>query len=127
MLESQLDSPFDIILTGDLVYDTSHHSTTAMEFVFSKNTPRNNVITTRDGQVLYKVETPFKLTGEVTVISRVMSNACISAQEGDEDAEIDMRDRFSVMAQIDWKTVGATKLQLAGLDIPIKKDGLLHQ
>lgn len=98
-----------------------------MDLVFSKNTPRNNIITTRDGQVLYKVETPFRLSGEVTVISRVMPNARISTQEDLEEAEIDMQDRFSMLAQIDWKTIGATKLQLGGLDVPIKKDGLLHQ
>jgi len=67
-----------------------------MDYYLTSRSVINTNYTTVSGQVLYKVQTPFKVANRLTTISRVAPNGL----EGEED----MRDQFEQIATIEWKT-----------------------
>ncbi len=91
----------------------------------------NNTWTNSSGQVIYKVSTPFKVTGRKSTIWRITPSGTVSSEpstttstrrrtsqkglpvesDSDEDSapvdlveeQIDFRDNFRVLAEIEWK------------------------
>lgn len=67
-----------------------------MDYYLTSRSVINTNYTTSSGQVLYKVQTPFKLANRFTTISRVVPAPDIQGEE--------MRDVFEEIASIEWKT-----------------------
>ena len=87
-----------------------------MNLYLSQRSPLHSTFSTEEGQVLYKVETPtFELTGRTATISRVIPNNI------GEHVNPDMRDRFALMAQIDFVRFGVSKLKFDGNEYTTKK------
>jgi hypothetical protein len=89
-----------------------------MELIFSHNDPINTIITTAEGQVLYKIETPgtdVVLPGKSTTIKGIAPNVTNNA------LEIDMQDRFRELAVIDWHLTESSKLRYDGMELDLSE------
>jgi hypothetical protein len=76
----------------------------AVRLYFSNNSPRNAVLSSSDGQAIYKIETPKKWGHRISTVSKIIPNT----------AKDDMQDRFEEIAQIEWHFVHKTILKTGG-------------
>jgi len=86
-----------------------------MKFYLSTSSPINSAFTNEDGQAIYKVETPLLKLPWVTSISRVIPNDLPQ-----EDADPDMRDNYTFMAQIEFHDISPSKITLVGSEFTAK-------
>jgi len=86
-----------------------------MKLYLSTSSPLNSVFTNEDGQAIYKVKIPMFKLPLVTSISRVIPNDLPQ-----EDADPDMRDNYTFMAQIDFHVISPSKIKLAGSEFTSK-------
>jgi hypothetical protein len=72
----------------------------------------NAVITNEQGQIMYKTNTPFKLSGvRTTTIHKIRPN----------DDQYDMQDQFDVMGEIEWHIVASSKFRFRGTEVEAKE------
>ncbi|KAF7419643.1 hypothetical protein PC9H_002234 [Pleurotus ostreatus] len=86
-----------------------------MKLLLNSRRQRNCTLAFEDGQAIYKITTPFKVTGRVTTILRVVS----SAKDEHNDADLDSRlqDKFAHLAEIEWQYIKSSRLRFRGDDI----------
>ncbi|KAI6101917.1 hypothetical protein F5141DRAFT_1136379 [Pisolithus sp. B1] len=91
-----------------------------MRLVLSEEGVRNTVMTSEDGQVLYKTSTPFRFGTRMTSLYKVIPN---------ENPE-DMQDNFEIIGEIEWHVIGSSTLRLYGEEMKTKdfmpRHGLLR-
>ena len=76
-----------------------------MLLTLSSESVRNTIFTNESGQVLYKTSHPFKIgTMGTTTIHKIAPNA----------DPTDMRDKFDVMGEIDWRLFGSSTFRING-------------
>lgn len=90
-----------------------------MNFILSDRSFLNATYSNEAGQVIYKVETPKGLTTRVSTITRVIPNDVIPLK-GDSD-EVDMRDRFGFLAQIEHKPISSSVIKFGGVEVETKE------
>ncbi|KAG2365621.1 hypothetical protein BDR07DRAFT_1459005 [Suillus spraguei] len=83
---------------------------------------RNTIITNEQGQIIYKINTPFRLVGvRTTTIQKIKPN--------DSDDLYHMRDQFYVLGEIEWHRSASSKFRSGGTEVEtddfIQKRGLL--
>ncbi|KIM79626.1 hypothetical protein PILCRDRAFT_823163 [Piloderma croceum F 1598] len=89
-----------------------------MELIFSRNDPINTIITTTEGHVLYKIETPgtdIVLPGKSTTIKGIAPDVTNNA------LEIDTQDRIRELAVIDWHLTESSKLRYDGMELDLSE------
>lgn len=95
-----------------------------MHLYLSGRSPLNGVYTDENGQAIYKVHTPLKLSDRTSTITRSIPDD-IPRREGLDD--VTFQDRFAHLAQIDWRTIDSTKIRFAGESLDtgnlFRKDG----
>ncbi|KDQ23063.1 hypothetical protein PLEOSDRAFT_1068135 [Pleurotus ostreatus PC15] len=86
-----------------------------MKLLLNSRRQRNCTLALEDGQAIYKITTPFKVTGRVTTILRVVP----SAKDKHDDADLDARlqDKFAHLAEIEWQYIKSSRLRFRGDDI----------
>lgn len=76
-----------------------------MQLTISSEFVRNAIFTNETGQVMYKTSHPFELSGtRTTTIHKIVPNA----------DPTDMRDRFDVMGEIEWRYFGSSTFRIHG-------------
>ncbi|KAG2070042.1 hypothetical protein BDR04DRAFT_658586 [Suillus decipiens] len=83
---------------------------------------RNTVITNEQGQIIYKISTPFRLVGvRTTTIRKIKPN--------DSDDLYYTHDQFYVLGEIEWHKSASSKFRSGGTEVEtndfIQKRGLL--
>ncbi|KAL4259832.1 protein of unknown function DUF6593 [Pleurotus pulmonarius] len=76
-----------------------------MKLFLNTRRPRNCTLAFEDGQAIYKITTPFKVTGRVTTILRVVPS----------------KDKFAHLAEIEWQYIKSSRLRFRGDDIDTGK------
>ncbi|KAG9219783.1 hypothetical protein CCMSSC00406_0008160 [Pleurotus cornucopiae] len=86
-----------------------------MKLLLNTRRQRNCTLSFEDGQAIYKITTPFKVTGRVTTILRVVP----SAKDEHDDADLDahLQDKFAHLAEIEWQYIKSSRLRFRGDDI----------
>ncbi|KAF9466720.1 hypothetical protein BDZ94DRAFT_1212195, partial [Collybia nuda] len=74
-----------------------------MNLYLSNHSPIHSTFTGNDGQALYKVDTPMKVFGRTSTITRAVSEELLNLEDG-----VDMRDRFEFLAQIEYKAFASS-------------------
>ncbi|KAF9463421.1 hypothetical protein BDZ94DRAFT_610006 [Collybia nuda] len=87
-----------------------------MNLHLSSPSPLNATYSNDAGQVIYKVDTPLKLGREITTIKRVIPNDIADS----ENDEVDMRDRFGFLGQIEHKAIASSVIKFGGAEIETK-------
>ncbi|TFK20099.1 hypothetical protein FA15DRAFT_682689 [Coprinopsis marcescibilis] len=73
-----------------------------MRLILSTSKPWHTNYCTEEGQVLYKVDSPWKLVNRTATIDKIVPNSTDSASE---DAEPVMQDQFTRIVQIDFRAI----------------------
>ncbi|KAF9463420.1 hypothetical protein BDZ94DRAFT_1258757 [Collybia nuda] len=89
-----------------------------MNLHLSDRSPINATYFNDDGQAIYKVETPIRLGTRTSTITRVIPNDA-TPNDGDGD-EVDMRDRFGFLAQIEHKPFSSSVIKFGGIETEVK-------
>ncbi|KAF4585282.1 hypothetical protein EYR40_002119 [Pleurotus pulmonarius] len=71
----------------------------------------------------YKITTPFKVTGRVTTILRVVPSKVPSATDDHDNTDLDecLQDKFAHLAEIEWQYIKSSRLRFRGDDIDTGK------
>lgn len=117
-----------------------------MFLYLTNSNPGRAKFITESGQVLYKSETPFKLSGKSTVVTKVVPNdapeppgahphEAPSQEDGEgEDSDVDsedilveevepnMQDRYQYMGSIKWKPLSRATFVVPGEEEIAAKD-----
>lgn len=109
-----------------------------MNIYLSRRSPINSVYTNELGQVLYKVDTPYRLGSRTSTIWKIIPNESdpllydkyddtkeASDSEDEEKvtpelSESTLRDRFTVLATVEHKLVGHAVLKFDGKTLESK-------
>lgn len=83
-----------------------------MNLYLSKRSPIHSNFTDDEGKVLYKVDTPMKVTGRTSTITRATPEELLRLEEG-----IDMHDRFEILAQIEYKTLASSVIKFGETEV----------
>jgi hypothetical protein len=93
-----------------------------MELNFTRDSPLNTSLVNSDGQALYKITSPFKFPTRTTTISKVVPCWKMYDYDNGKDSKKDdsggedLMDKFLLVAQIDWKSMGSNKLRFGGIE-----------
>lgn len=82
-----------------------------MNFTLPGRSFLNATYSNEADQVIYKVETPKKLTVRISTITRVIPNGAVPAR-GYSDG-VDMQDRFEFLAQIEHHPISSSVIRFA--------------
>ncbi|KAF9463416.1 hypothetical protein BDZ94DRAFT_1258742 [Collybia nuda] len=85
-----------------------------MNLYLSDRSPLNSKFRTEAGQIIYKVDTPIRFTTRVSTITKVIPNDVIPLQ--DTGNEVDMRDRFALLALIEHKPRASSVIKLGDVE-----------
>ncbi|EAU80774.1 hypothetical protein CC1G_04884 [Coprinopsis cinerea okayama7 len=77
-----------------------------MLLTLTTNDPYHANYCTEEGQVIYKVESPFKLVGRKATIDKIVPNDTPEGAQG----EPDMQDRFTRIGLVEFNTVTSSKI-----------------
>lgn len=80
-----------------------------MHLYLTDPSPLHSTFTTAEGQALYKVETPIKVTGRTAVIGRAIPNDV--RRGGGHPAKEDMKDQYGPLAEIEFNRVASSSLR----------------
>ncbi|EGN95739.1 hypothetical protein SERLA73DRAFT_186926 [Serpula lacrymans var. lacrymans S7.3] len=75
-----------------------------MQLTLSSENVRDTVMTNLQGQVIYKIDTPWSLTARTTTIRKIRPSS----------SPLSMRDDFEVVAEIDWHSWTSSKFRFNG-------------
>ncbi|KAF8888282.1 hypothetical protein BD779DRAFT_1440221 [Infundibulicybe gibba] len=95
-----------------------------MRLTLSEPTPLNATYTNEMGQALYKVDTPDKLFGTpVATISGIVPSRVRGRRTRTRtrtSTNRGLHDQFSPFAQVEWHTLGSSKIRMGGEEIRTK-------
>ncbi|KAG6810702.1 hypothetical protein H0H92_010665 [Tricholoma furcatifolium] len=80
-----------------------------MHLYLSDRSPLNTILTNADGQVLYKVETPFTLGSRTSTVTRVIPNDIPGNEE-----EPSMQDRYEYFGEVEHNPISSSVLRFGG-------------
>ncbi|KAG6819714.1 hypothetical protein H0H93_009330 [Arthromyces matolae] len=83
-----------------------------MHLYLSNSSHLNSSFTNDDGQVLYKVETPFVFGAQVSTVTCVVPNDIPHASDG--KVEPSMQDRFAYMGKVEHNLVSSSVIHFGG-------------
>jgi hypothetical protein len=83
----------------------------SMELYFTKDSPLNTSLVNSDSQTLYNISSPFKFPIRTTTVRKVVRD-----WREDENDKGDIINKFLLVAQIDWKSMGSNKLRFGGIE-----------
>lgn len=86
-----------------------------MKLLLNTRRPRNCTLAFEDGQAIYRITTPFKITGRVTTILRAVPSA--TDDNGDTEFDARLQDKFAHLSEIEWQYVKSSRLRFRGDDI----------
>ncbi|KAG2359258.1 hypothetical protein BDR07DRAFT_1415504 [Suillus spraguei] len=87
-------------------YSTVQWIPTMIWLTFSTEHVRNTVITNKQGQVIYKTDTPFRLVrAHTATIQKIKPN----------------NDQFNVLEEIEWHTFNSSKFRAGGTKIEMEE------
>lgn len=89
-----------------------------MNLILSDRSFLNATYSNDAGQVIYKVETPKKLTTRISTITRVIPNDVTLKGYSDE---VDMQNRFGFLAQIEHKPISSSVIKFGGVEVETKE------
>lgn len=92
-----------------------------MNFYLSERGPLNSTFAAENGQIIYKVNTPMRLGTRTSTISKIMPNDVVLHQEDEGEGEVDMRDRFALLAVVEHKPIKSSVIKFGGTEVETLK------
>ncbi|KAF8888278.1 hypothetical protein BD779DRAFT_1440034 [Infundibulicybe gibba] len=83
-----------------------------MHLYLSGASPLHSTFSNEEGQVIYKVDSPIKLTNRTASIRRALPNDLFDGE--------DTHNRFAHLAQVEWRVVGPSTIRQGGEEIETK-------
>ncbi|OBZ75166.1 hypothetical protein A0H81_04955 [Grifola frondosa] len=95
-----------------------------MELHFSRNFVANTVLSDSDGQLCYRICTPFKWSNKTTVIYRICRGDNVASKTDNGDGSDEPYGSVNVeeeLAKIHWHVLDSSKLEYGGQIVDISK------
>lgn len=89
-----------------------------MRLYLSRKPPINAVYSNADGQVLYQVKTPFRISGGTSTITKAIPNNQ-SKTADNHSTQIDSKERFALLAYIEWHILDPSIFKFGGHEVDV--------